>query len=47
MLAQKLFELIGIEIRKHFIPGNESGDVSLVGKFLHLFVSLSILTDID
>src|SRR3954469_4102394 len=47
VLAQKFFQLVGIEVGQHLVPGDKRGNVSLVGKFLHLFVGLAIFADID
>lgn len=47
MLAQKLRELIGIEISQHLVACYESGHISLIGEFLHFLVRLSIYTDVD
>ena len=47
VLAQKLFQLIGIEICQHFVTGHECRNVSLIGQFLHLLVGRTVLADID
>jgi hypothetical protein len=47
VLVQKFLQLVGIEIREHFVAGNKGGHVSLVGKRLHLLISLAVEANID
>ena len=47
VLAQKCFELIGIEIRNYFVACDEGRHISLIRERLHLLVGLSISPHID
>ena len=47
MLVQKFLQLVRIEIREHFIAGNERRHVRLVGERLHLLIRFAVEANID
>jgi len=47
MLAQKFFELIGIEIRQNSVARHECRHISLLGKLFHLLIRLSIFANVN
>ena len=47
MLVQKRFQLVGIEIGKHFIARDERRHVGLVGQLAHLLVGIAVPADVD
>jgi hypothetical protein len=47
VFAQKLLELLSVEICQEFIACYERGDIGLIRKLLHLFVRLPIPAYID
>ena len=47
VLAQKSFELIGIEIRQNLVARDERRDIRLIGDLPHFLICLSIFPDVN
>ena len=47
MLAQELFQLIGIKIHQNFVASGQDRDRSLIRKLRHLLVGIAIAAHID
>ena len=47
MLFQENFQLVGIEIRQHFIARDERRHIGLVGQLTHFFLSIAVPADVN